>query len=80
MQHSSAAISKTFVISWTRKLLGGVRTLPGDDRVDGVPPVVLDGVQVGVADPAVEHLDGDIVVSSVPAEPSNERQHEQIQS
>lgn len=36
--------------------------LPRDNWVHGVSPVVLDDVQVGVADPAVEHLDRDIVV------------------
>ena len=36
--------------------------LPGDDRVHGVSPVVLDDVEIGMADPAVEHLDRDIVV------------------
>ena len=54
--------------------------LPRNKWVHGLAPLALDGVEVSVADPAVEHLDGDIVVSSVPAEPSNERQHEQIQS
>lgn len=30
-----------------------MRALPSNDRVDGVLPVVLDGVQVGVANAAV---------------------------
>jgi hypothetical protein len=34
----------------------------GDDGVHGVAPIVLDDVQVGVADAAVEHLDGDVIV------------------
>jgi hypothetical protein len=36
--------------------------VPGDDRVHGVAPLVLDDVEVGVADAAEEHLDRHVVV------------------
>lgn len=42
--------------------------LPRDNRVVGVLPLVLDGVQVRVAYPAVQYLYGNIVISSVPAQ------------
>jgi hypothetical protein len=51
------------------------RSLPGDDWVDGIPPLVLDGVQVRVTNPTVEHLNGYIVVSGVSAK-LTERQQE----
>ena len=40
--------------------------LPGNDGVHGVAKLVLDDVEVGVAKPAEEHLDGDVVVSLNP--------------
>jgi hypothetical protein len=36
--------------------------VPGDDRVHGIAPLVLDDVEVGVADAAEEHLDRHVVV------------------
>ena len=45
---------------------GMLSHVPSDHGVHGVIPVVLDDVQVGVADPAVEHLDRDIVVPRNP--------------
>jgi hypothetical protein len=45
-----------------------IRThVPWNNWVDGVPPVVLDGVQVRVAYPTVQYLYSNIVISSVPA-------------
>lgn len=44
--------------------------VPGNDRVHGVAPLVLDDVEVGVADAAEEHLDRHVVV------PLNPEEHE----
>lgn len=40
--------------------------VPGNDGVLGVAKLVLDDMEVSVAKPAEEHLDGDVVVSLNP--------------
>jgi hypothetical protein len=53
--------------------------VPWDDGVEGVAPVVLDDMEVGVADPAEEHLDRHIVVLGNAVEASRGEDSSDIQ-